>query len=217
MTLTPKILAIIQKAGNAVFNADAALKEAVADSAKKVSDAMTKNPFDGHHDSLYEDWKNVARISQAMSTIEAELKSLYALAGGEPVRKVPKLALSAPKAAPLEVLTAIDVTDVVAKRTPRKLKGAKKASKPAAKKSVSGGVNDVKRARRAKGQDNSAKVLAHLQTVLNDQAFSKLNQSSVAVAIGLPKGSIGASVKKLIQEGKVIQGEGKEFKLTTSA
>jgi hypothetical protein len=215
MTLTPKILALIQKAGTAVFNADAALKDAVADSAKKVSEAMTKNPFDGRHDSLYQNWKSVAKISQAMAAIEAELKGLYALATAEPARTSRVLALAAPKlVAPLEVLSTIDVTDVVAKRTTRKTKGAKKSLKAVAKRVAKG---ETSRAKRSGGQDNTAKVLAQLQTVLNDQTFTKLNQTSIAVAIGLPKGSIGASVKKLIQDGKLVQGVGKEFKLVSVA
>lgn len=191
MTISPKILSIIQKAGTAVFNADAVLREATADSAKKVSDAMTKNPFDSQHEVLYQHWKTVAGISQAMSTIEAELKKLYALAAAVPTHSAPTLALAAPGTAPLEVLNAIDVTDVVAKRSPRKPRGAKRRS----------------------AQDNTAKVLAQLQKVLNHQTFANLNQSSLATAIGLPKGSIGASIKKLIQDGKLVQGQGKEFKL----
>jgi hypothetical protein len=214
MTISPKILSIIQKAGTAVFNADAALKEAVADSAKKVSDAMMKNPLSGQQDSLYLSWKNVARMSQAMSAIEVELKKLYAMAAAEPAHPTPALALAAPSAkASLEVLSAIDVTDVVAKRIPRKSKGAEKPSKFVAKKSVKGVRPRVKRTAE---HDNTAKVLAHLQTVLNNQTFAKLNQSSIAIAIGLPKGSIGASVKKLINAGKLVQGQGKEFKLITA-
>jgi hypothetical protein len=198
---------MIQKAGTAVFNADVALRDAVAESAKKVSDAMTKNPFDGQHDSLYQNWKNVARISQAISTIEAELKSLYALALATPVSNGPAIALPAPAAkAPLEVLNAIDVTDVVAKRTPRKLKVAKKTAK-----------RPLSRGKRSGGQDNTAKVLSYLQTTLNDQSFTKVNQSAVAIAVGLPKGSIGASIKRLIQDGRLMQGEAKAFKLGTSA
>ncbi len=213
MTISPRILAIIQKAGTAVFNADVALKGAVADSARKVSDAMLKNPLGSHHDSLYQEWKNTARISQAISTIEAELKTLYALAAS-PADKEAVIALPAPaENTLLEVLSSMDVTDVVAKRSPRKLKDTKKLSKAASKKAVSG---TAIRTKRNGGQDNTAKVLAQLQTVLNDQTFSKLNQSSVAVAIGLPKGSIGASIKKLIHDGKLVQGQGKEFKLAAS-
>jgi hypothetical protein len=215
MSLSPKILAFIQRAGTAVFNADVALKEAVTDSAKEVSDAMTKNPYEGQHDSLYQNWKDVARISQAMSNIEAELKVLYAQASASPAHTTPVIALPAPVAkGPLEVLSAIDVTDVVAKRTPRKLKGAKKPSKAVAKRAAKVVTNRVKR---TGGQDNTTKVLVHLQTILNEQTFTKLNQSSIAVAIAVPKGSIGASIKKLIQDGKLVQGQGKEFKLTTTA
>jgi hypothetical protein len=207
MTLSPKILAIIQKAGTAVFTAEAALKDAVADSAKKVADSVTKNPHGEQHDSLYQDWKNVARISKAISAIEAELKSIYALAAVTPVSKGNAIALPAPAVkADLEVLTAIDITDVVEKRAVKKPKAAKKSAK-----------RTGARAKRSGGEDNSAKVLAHLQTVLNDQSFTKLNQSAVAIAIGLPKGSIGASIKKLVQGGKLVQGEAKEFKLATAA
>lgn len=215
MTLSPKILAIIQKAGTAVFNADAAMKSAVADSARQMSDAMAKNPFDGQHDSLYQNWKNVARISQALGAIEAEMKSLYALAASSTAKNATVVALPAPGATmPLEVLRAIDVTDVVAKRTPQKRKGAKRPAKAAANQSAK---RVSARSRRAGGGDNTAKVLAHLQTVLNDQTFTKLNQSAIATAIGLPKGSIGASVKKLIQDGKLVQGGAKEFKLAAVA
>ena len=215
MALSPKILAIIQKAGTAVFNADAALKEAASDSAKEVSDAVTKNPYDGQHDSLYQDWKDVARISQTMTNIEAELKALYALAAATPANTRSVIALPAPVAnGPLEVLGAMDVTDVVAKPTPRKPKGAEEPSKAVVKKTTKVAITRVKR---SGGQDNAAKVIAHLQTVLNDQTFTNLNQSSIAVAIGLPKGSIGASIKKLIQDGQLVQGQGKEFKLATAA
>jgi hypothetical protein len=176
---------------------------------------MTKNPFNGQHDSSYQSWKNLAGISQAMSSIEAELQKLYSMAAGEPTRETPTLALAAPSTvAPLEVLSSIDVTDVVAKRSPRKFKGAEKTSKTAAKKSIKGIRS---RAKRTGNQDNTAKVLAHLQTILSDQTFTKLNQSSIAIAIGLPKGSIGASVKKLINDGKLVQGQGKEFKLIAAA
>ncbi len=206
MTLSPKILALIQKAGTAVFCADVALKDAVTDSAKKVADSVTRNSFDGQHDHLYQDWKNVSRISNSISIIEAELKGIYALAAVTPVGNGTAIALPAPAAkAPLEVLNAIDITDVLENRVKEKLKAAKKSAK-----------RTVARGKRSNGHDNSAKVMAHLQTVLNDQSFTKLNQSYVAITIGLPKGSIGASIKKLVQDGKLVQGEAKTFKLATS-
>ena len=215
MALSPKLLSLMQKAGTAVFNADAALKEAVSESAQKVSEALTKNPFHAIDDSHYANWKSAARISQALSAIEADLKNLYALASDLPANMGASIALPAPSNTSssndsLEVIQSIDVTDVVAKRGPRKLKAAKKQGRPVAKKAAKGTTT---RTKRSGGLDNTVKVLGHLQTVLNDQSFTKLNQSSVAAAIGLPKGSIGASVKKLLKDGKLVQGEGKEFKL----
>jgi hypothetical protein len=219
MALSPKLLSLIQKAGTAVFNADAALKEAVAESAKKVSDAVTKNPFNAIDDSHYANWKSAARISQAMSVIEAELKSLFAVASDLPAAKRGTIALPAPSGTAtldesLEVIQSIDVTDVVAKRGSQKFKASKKQGRPLANKAINGTAT---RTKPSGGLDNTAKVLGHLQTVLNDQSFAKLNQSSIAAAIALPKGSIGASVKKLLKDGKLVQGEGKEFKLTSAA
>jgi hypothetical protein len=197
MTLSPKMLSIIQKAGTAVFNADVALKAAVSDCAKKVRNSMTDNPFDVGDADLYENWKTVARISQAMTAIEAELQKVHAMALSRPVITAK---------APLQLLASVDVTDAVVKRGPRKLKAAKKAGARTAKKATS-------RARGSDRQDNTARVLTHLQTVLNADSFVKLNQSAVAIAVGVPKGSIGASTKKLLKDGKLIQGERGQFKL----
>jgi hypothetical protein len=43
----------------------------------------------------------------------------------------------------------------------------------------------------------------------------KVNQSTVAAELGLPNGSIGASITKLIQTGHLIKGGAGEFKLGT--
>ncbi len=197
MTLSPKMLSIIQKAGTAVFAADAALKDAVTECAKKVRDAMTDNPFDAGVSDLYEDWKAVARVSQAMTAIEAELQKVHALAMSRPA-----LAVNAP----LQLLTSVDVTDAVVKRGPRKSKAAKKVGAKVNKRGI-------RRTKPSDGPDNTARVLSHLQTVLNADSFVKLNQSAVAIGVGVPKGSIGASIRKLLKAGTLIQGERGQFKL----
>ena len=216
MTISPKILSALQKAGTAVFNADEAIKAAVADSARKAANALTRDPLNVQDDGLYQNWKDTVKISQALSVIEAQLKSIYTLALDASGNTGSTMALPAPApspaaAAPLELVNEIDLTDVVAKPVGRKLKAAKKSAKVAKVKV------GVARAKRVGGQDNASKVLDYLQTVLNDQSFTKLNQSAVAVAVGLAKGSIGASMQKLLKDGKVVQNDSKEFKLATAA
>ena len=63
MALPAQTLASIQAAGAAIYAADAALKEAVQSYAEQVKMAMTENPFDMGNDSLFDDWKTVARLS----------------------------------------------------------------------------------------------------------------------------------------------------------
>jgi hypothetical protein len=164
---------------------------------------MEKNSFDLSNDSLFESWKTVARLSQAMSTIEAELKKLYSLAtavSGSPRitgRPTPSLPAPAPTVLKdLEVVSAISATDVVIKKKPAK---------------ASRKVRKIKGTRPIGG--NTAKLLACLQSKLTADSFVKFNQSAIAIEIGLPKGSIGASVRKLVKAGMIAEGAKGEFKL----
>ena len=62
---------------------------------------------------------------------------------------------------------------------------------------------------------NSAKVLARLLDMLNPDHFVKINRAAVGAEIGLPKGSIGASIAKLLDTGHLIEGGIGEYKLGT--
>ena len=74
MSLAGSTLAAIQQAGAAVYAADADLKQVVQTHAARVTAAMAANPFGLGNDALFENWKTLARLSQSMTAIEAELK-----------------------------------------------------------------------------------------------------------------------------------------------
>lgn len=203
MPLPHLTISTLQAAGSAVFTADTELKKAVQEYAESVKLAMLNNPFDLSNDNLFEDWKTVARLSQSMTLIESELRKIYSTAlglveGTKLIAAMPKV-LSAPtspvnQGGELQVLTDIQATDISAK-TPRKPN--KKKPKPKLQ-HIAGG--------------NAANVLAHLQKVLNKDEFAKINQSAIATEIGLPKGSIGASIARLIKNGSILE-ENAAFKL----
>ena len=112
--------------------------------------------------------------------------------------------LTAPQASAISdmsMVREIDATDAVIKKVPRKIKAAAKA-KPAAPQSASLG-------------GNSAKVLARLLEILNPNHFVKVNRAAIGAEIGLPKGSIGASITKLLDTGHLIEGGIGEYKLGT--
>ncbi len=196
MPLSSQSLAAIQVAGASAFKAQGALGSAVKDYAAQVHSSMLQNPFDIGNDALYEEWKTVARLAQAMGHIEAELRKIHAAAAGLGNGGTLTGAKSRPIAAPkvlgtsfVEIAQEINATDVTPKK-PRKLA-----------KSVS---NQTKEHSTLRG--NSAKVLEHLVKTLDPNSFTKINQSALAVAAGLPKGSIGASMSKLVKEGYLSAG-----------
>jgi len=201
MPISTQALAAIQAAGAAVFAADDQLKAAAQTYADRVNTAMQANPFDLANDSLFEDWKSVARLSQALARIESELKQVYELASS--LNKDSKLtgsahlrALAGPSSGPRagatehpDLIQAIDATDVRVKKAPRRSKKAPVLA------------------------GNAAKLLTQLQQELTDQDFVKLNRSRLALSAGLPKGSINAAIRKLLAEGRLFQNVAGALKL----
>jgi hypothetical protein len=213
MPISPKTLNAIQAAGTAAFKADAQLKAAVKDYGSQVQAAMLSSPFDLANDNLFEDWKSVCRLSQAMGQIEAELQKIHAAASrlqGVTLSTNKPRAIAAPvsAAAPasaVEVVSAVDATDVTAKKPGKpKTKGKAKTPAKAARKPRAAGPLPA----------NAASLLAHLTSVLNPDSFGKINQTSVATAINMAKGSVGASVRRLVEEGFLIQDPALGFKLS---
>lgn len=204
MPLNSKTLHALQSAGAAVFGADTQLKGAVKEYATQVHAAMLQNPFDLANDGLFEEWKSVCRLSQAVAQIEAEMQKIYAVASSLQGAVLPSnkpRALAAPSRAEigtLEVVEQIEATDVVVKR-PRKIKSKVR------RKSKSGGPLP----------GNATVLLAHLSELLNPNTFESVNQTSVAIAIGMAKGSIGASMRKLVEAGFLAHDTVLGYKLTT--
>jgi hypothetical protein len=208
MALPAQTLATIQTAGAAIYAADAALKEAVQSYAEQVKLAMAENPFDMGNDSLFDDWKTVARLSRAVGQVEAEFQKIYVAATDLSAGAIPAVlsmpSLTAPLATTtndLSMVQEIEATDAVIKKAPTKIKAAGRKM-PTARQptSLSG---------------NSARVLARLLGLLNPDHFVKINRAAVGAEIGLPKGSIGASITKLLDTGHLIEGGIGEYKLGT--
>lgn len=236
MTLSISTLAAIQKVGAAAFSADAKLKIAARDYAERVSAAITESPDKPGNDTLIENWKVVARLSQTLEGIEEELKKVYQVASrltaddqaGErelpvpvkPTRSVGKAKKRAAKtmtpaaaalqnAAQQNLASQADLspTDVVAK--PRK-----KAVSPKAKVSKAK-VGDGAAKPLVTGS-NPAKLLMRLEGLLNASEFTGISQTLVAQETGIPLGSMTAAIKKLVEMGWLVIGPNGSLKLTTA-
>ena len=199
MPLNPQILTLLQTAGQSLYDADLALQATVTEYGDSVKSAMKANPFDLGNDERFEEWKTIARLSKAVAQIEDELKKVYGVAnvwtsvGTLSSAKATAIALPSFTApSDLEVLLPVDATDVIDKRQRKKTeKVSRKVTSWA-----TGSKNQVGSLR-----GNTAKLLATLQSQLTPTSFTKLNRTNLALEIGFPKGSIGASFTKLKELG----------------
>lgn len=204
MQVSKKALTAIQAAGSATYRADIEARKLVKDFADEMKAAMLNSPLNQRTEALFEQWKIAARISQALAQIEVDFKKIYseAIKLSDPSigsnSTTPALVGPRDFSTPdLEFVEEIKATDIVEKRS---LKRKKPSPKKVPKGTRSGG--------------NTARVLARLTEILNSEEFVKINQSSIAADIGLPKGSIGASVSKLIKTGQIVAGPTSTFKLS---
>lgn len=63
---------------------------------------------------------------------------------------------------------------------------------------------------------NSAKLMQHLERVLNSNEFTEISQTAVGREIGVPMGSMTAATKKLMEVGRIVAGPNGSFKLVDS-
>jgi len=206
MSLNKALLATIQKAGAAVFDADAQLKLAVKSYGERVHAAVGSNPFHLGNDTLFENWKMVARLSRTVAAMEEDLRQVYQMVGDlsdvqpslpdlMPALSAPSPDVSAPSDATLVADSSLTATDVKIK---------KKEKIPAAK---PGPVLATPL------PNNAARLLKHLRGVLSTKDFATVNQTAVAKATGIPMGSMTASLKRLVAAGHVQANHSEMFKL----
>lgn len=204
MALPSQTLAAIQSAGAAIYAADTALKEAVQSYAEQVKLAMLENPFDMSNDGLFEDWKTVARLSRTVGQVEAEFQKIYRVASdlstgsALPIFAMPSLTATQTRTTgDITLVQEVDATDAVIKSSSNRPR-LKANAKPEQMQPLNG---------------NSAKVLAKLLDLLNPDAFVRINRSAVATEIGIPKGSIGATITRLIDSGHLMEDAAGQYKL----
>jgi hypothetical protein len=77
MTISAPDVGAIQRAGEAVYGAHAALADASQAQARLVTEAMASNPFGLENDALYYKWKTLARLAQELEAMEQQLRSIH--------------------------------------------------------------------------------------------------------------------------------------------
>ena len=213
MSLNKELLATLQKAGAAVFDADTQLKLAVKSYGERVHAAVASNPFHLGNDTLFENWKLVARLSKTLAAMEEDLRKVYQVAGElsdvEPSLPDTMPALSAPASdAPVISDNSLAATDVKIKK--KKRIAVAKPAKTEARVKTATKPSAVLATPLPK---NAEILLKHLKYVLATKGFAAVNQTAVAKATGIPLGSMTAALKRLVAAGYVQTNQSGLFKL----
>lgn len=189
MSLSPKNLSSIQKAGQAVHGASEAIAATVRTQAESMVASVASQPFGVESEQSIARFKVLARLGQGLVAVEAQLQELYAMAAdlANPASDVIILSsLSQRKAA-----SNAAAVDVVAKPA----KAAKKGKK-SARQAITLTANDNK-------------LLQFLQGALKQGAVTVMTGAAMADGSGLPLGSVGLSLKRILATGAVqLTGRG---------
>ena len=188
MSLSPKNLSSIQKAGQAVHDSSVVISAVVRTQAESMVASMSTSPFSSESEQLISRFKTLSKLSQGLSAVEVQLQELYAIAAdlANPASDVILL----PSITKRKAATNAAAVDVVSKpsKSAKVLKKAKKG---------------VLKVTALTANDN--KLLAYLQGALKSGDATAITGSSLASGSSLPLGSVGVSLKKIIATGAVNQ------------
>lgn len=186
MSLSKTTLSAIQQAGTSLHRATLVVSSAVREQAEHMVATVASQPFQAEGEQAFANFKMLARLSQDLQSLEAQLRQLYATATelASPEMDVVALPRSAARARAIANATAEDA--IVKSAPPRRAKAQPR--KPAGPVGLTA---------------NDNKVLDYLKTVLKPGAWTAVTGAAVSKGADMPLGSVGISLKKVIAAGAV--------------
>ena len=184
MSLSSSELSTIQQAGLALHRAGKSVSQALRVYAQRLVDDVANRPLEPNGEQEFARLKQMAGLSKELAGMEERLKVLYSDAEQ----------LQAPKKRHRTVV-----------------------GKPAAK-----GRSNGRSRRQADSLEprpprplspNDLRVLNYMKSVLKTTEWTPLTGSIVAAGTGLPKGSVGISITRVLASGAVRRGEGGTYQL----
>jgi hypothetical protein len=211
MSLSKATLSAIQQAGHGLHKATLVVSAAVREQAEHMVSTVASQPYQAEGEQAFANFKLLARLSQDLQSLEAQLRNLYATASD----------LSSPE---MDVVVALSrgsvrsqgiangqkdlAEDAVVKPAPaRRFKaqaGAAAASATAPSPKAAARARKATRASKPVAMTgNDGKVLDYLKTVLKTDAWTTLTGGAIAKGANLPLGSVGISLKKVVLCGAI--------------
>ncbi|MEO7160746.1 MAG: hypothetical protein ABJA84_09620 [Polaromonas sp.] len=200
MSLSPSTLSVIQQAGQALYTARQAVSRAVQENAQQMVAMVASQPFSPESDRAYAQLRAVARMAQELKAMEEQLEVLY-IAAAEMVQPETPVLAALPgherRSRSRSEDAGEDAEEVVVKTAP--------SGKPK--------THEGKSPKPARQSANDEKVLGYLKTVLDRRSWKTLTQAGIASGAGIPLGSVGLALRKLLAAGSLREGSKGAYRL----
>lgn len=202
-------LASVQQAGQAVSTARQQLHNQLQRQVEKLATVVAAQPFGPDADRAYAQLRAVARMTQELQSIEDQLVQVYQAAAqfeeAQDIQVLVALPRHGSRTASTTTENVVDAKEVQPHRRtpkPREVKPSRAQRKAAAP------------AKRSTGSTNNEdRLMAGLRKHLNKRSWTPMTQSQMAQVTGLPQGSVGAALKRVIASGRVIVGDQGQYRL----
>jgi len=192
MSLSPRHIAVLQKAGQAVHAASESIAAAVQSQAEGMVASLATRPFAVESEQALSQFRTLAQLGQQLVAVEAQMQALYATAA-ELARPESDVVIALPEK--IHSGSTAQAEDVVAK--PARVG----KTTPAAKKTM-------------RREGNDAKLLHFLNATLNSRKAIPMTGAVLAKGADMPLGSVAASLRKLLSSGKIKQGPAGHYQLS---
>lgn len=208
MSIAPTTLLSLQQAGESLYAARQAFAQEVQHNASRVVGIVASEPFSNDADRAYGQLRIFARMAHELQAMEEQLKTLYGSAMELVAPETPVLvALSdrhtSTRAHP-NVTGTDNAQDVVVKPA---------VQKQPPKKSAAAKVGGESASQPPRLSANDEKVLAYLQQVLDRRSWKAFTQTAIAQGAGIPLGSVGLAIRRVIAAGAVREGQKGRYRL----
>ena len=196
MSIPHSVLQNLQQAGQGIHQACLTLTEAVNASASKLVSSIANDPFSPESEEAFSRIRAMARLGHDLTAIEAKLREIY-----DQAQK-----LSQP--APATVVMALAGLSRILVAKQQKPEDADDVSDKRDKSTESIMVKSS-----TSLTPNDLKLLNGLKGILNRKSYRRMTQAAMAEAAGIPSGSVGLSLKRLVVAGRVLIDDERGYRL----
>jgi hypothetical protein len=193
MSISPSTLLALQKAGEGLHAARQAFAQEVQSNAGRVVGIVASEPFSAEADRAFTQLRAAARMAHELQSIEEQLKTMYGAAAEMTQPETPVI-VALPdhgrrSRAHHGAENFDDAQDVVVKPAPQR---QSPRAKPLRKRTKQAATQPQRLS------SNDEKVLVHLKKVLDRRSWVALTQGTIAHGVGIPLGSVGLAMRRLV-------------------